>query len=80
MARITQQLRVEQGFESMYLTGCRAHAFHSYIFTFLKKQILATLCSMWDLSFRQGIEPEPLHWRCRILTTGLLGKSLPLHL
>ncbi|XP_060011197.1 BAG family molecular chaperone regulator 1 isoform X1 [Lagenorhynchus albirostris] len=36
--------------------------------------ILATACGI--LVPRSGIEPMPLHWECRILTTGLPGKSL----
>ena len=48
---------------------------------FLKKQISATLCSMWDLKFPdQGLNLSPLHGQRRILTIVLLGKSLPLHL
>ena len=35
-------------------------------------------CGMWDLSFQPRIEPVPLQWECRLLTTGPSGKSLPL--
>ena len=60
MARITQQLRVEQGFESMYLTGCRAHAFHSYIFTFLKKnKFWPHYAACGILVSDQGLNPSP---------------------
>ena len=32
-------------------------------------------CGMWDLVPRSGMEPGPLHWKCRVLATGLPGKS-----
>ena len=32
-------------------------------------------CSMWDLVPRPGMEPSPLHWECRVLAIGPLGKS-----
>ena len=35
-------------------------------------------CGMWDLSSQPRIEPVPLQWECRVLTTGPSGKSLPL--
>ena len=31
------------------------------------------------LSLNQGLNPNPLHWKCRMLTTGPLGKSLLLY-
>ena len=31
---------------------------------------------MWDLVPWPGTEPGPLHWECRVLTTGPPGKSL----
>ena len=72
MARSTQQLSVQQGFQPVLFT------LHLH---FLKKQISATLCSTWDLKFPdQGLNLSPLHGQRRILTIGLLGKSLPLHL
>ena len=33
-------------------------------------------CSMWDLVPLPGIEPGPLHWELRVLTTGPSGKPL----
>ena len=42
---------------------------------------LATPPSMWDLlAHWPGIKPSPLHWKHRVLTTGLPGKSLILFL
>ena len=45
----------------------------------VKKKFFLTLlslhCGMWDLVSWPGIEPGPLHWEHRILTTGLPGKS-----
>ena len=29
---------------------------------------------MWDLSSSTRREPLPLHWKCGVFTTGLLGK------
>ena len=37
---------------------------------------LATLRGMWDLVPGPGIEPGPLQWEHRVLTTGPPGKSL----
>ena len=37
---------------------------------------LAVPCSMWDLKFHsQGVNPQPLYWKLRVLTTGPPGKS-----
>ena len=33
-------------------------------------------CGMWDLAPLPGVEPGPLHWKCRVLATGPSGKSL----
>ena len=30
---------------------------------------------MWDLSPQSGIEPAPMHWKCRVLIAGPPGKS-----
>ena len=33
--------------------------------------------STWHVEFPpQGLNPQPLHWQCRVLTTGMLGLSL----
>ena len=54
-----------------------------YIFQLSRKIIIiiigSTTHSMWDLSSQipgPGISPAPLHWKCRVLTTGPSGKSL----
>ena len=36
-------------------------------------------CAEWHVGSyfsEQGLKPCPLHWKCRVLTTGPLGKSL----
>ena len=38
--------------------------------------VLATWCSMWDLSSQPGIEPSALQWELRDLTTGPVRKYL----
>ena len=37
--------------------------------------ILAKPCNLQDLVPEPGIKPAPLHWKCRVLTAGLPGKS-----
>ena len=45
--------------------------FKIYAFLFI---LLATQCSMWNFH-NQGLNPQPLQWKHRILTTGPPGKS-----
>ena len=37
-------------------------------------------CGMWDLLPLPGMEPGLLHWKRRVLATGLLKSKLPIHL
>ena len=53
--------------------------FHSlYFWCYFIYLFLAALHSLWDLSFPdQGLNLGPRQWKCRVPTTGLQGKSLP---
>ena len=44
------------------------------IFFFFFLLVLAAPHGMWDLSYSIRTEPLPLHWKCGVFTTGLLGK------
>ena len=48
----------------------------TYLFIWLCWVIVVTLSFTWDLVSWPGIEPERLHWGCRILATGPPG-SVP---
>ena len=37
--------------------------------------MLGLCCNIWDLVHDQGLNPGPLHWESRVLTTELPGKS-----
>ena len=53
--------------------GCPVSAAVCRIFS----RSMGTLsCGMWDLVPWPGIEPGPLPWECRVLTTGPPGTSL----
>ena len=41
--------------------------------------VVVWLChtAYWSLVPQTGMEHMPLHWKCRVLATGLPGKSLP---
>ena len=65
----------------IYITSFLEAMIECHLHSFVCFNFLTASCK-WDLSSRAGIEPLILvlhHWKCRVLTTELPGKSCYLH-